>query len=122
MRTTKYNKRTVTCDVGAAQCKDGTIKYEKKKGTTKCDKNTIQCDVETAQCEDGIIKCEKKNKGTIKCDKRIITCDVGITQCENGTVKCKKKIRKPPSVTKEQSRIMLVLHNVKMELSNMRKK
>ena len=78
--------------------------------------NTIQCDVETAQCEDGIIKCEKKNKKTIKCDKRIITCDVGIAQCENGIVKCKKKIRKPPSVTKEQSRIMLVLHNVKIEL------
>ena len=95
---------------------------KKKKGTTKCDKYTVQYDVETVQCEDGIIKYEKKNKGTTKCDKRIITCDVGITQCENETVKCKKKIRESRSVTKEQSRIMLVLHNVKMELSNMRKK
>ena len=23
-------KKTVTCDVGTAQCKDGTVKYEKK--------------------------------------------------------------------------------------------
>ena len=32
-------QNTVTCDVGTAQCEDGTIKYEKKtKGTTKCGK------------------------------------------------------------------------------------
>ena len=27
---TKYEKKTVTCDVGTAQCKDGTVKCEKK--------------------------------------------------------------------------------------------
>ena len=61
MRTTKYNKRTVTCDVGAAQCKDGTIKYEKKK-------------------------------------------------------------KEPPNVTKILSNVMLKLHNMRMESSNVRKK
>ena len=28
--TTKCEKRTVTCDIGIAQCEDETIKYEKK--------------------------------------------------------------------------------------------
>ena len=55
-------KKTVTCDVGTAQCKDGTIKYKKKKSkkTTKCEKRTVTCNVETAQYEDEIVKCEKK--------------------------------------------------------------
>ena len=29
--TIKYEKRTVTCDVGTAQCEDRTVKYEEKK-------------------------------------------------------------------------------------------
>ena len=32
----------------------------KKKGITECDKNTVIYDVGTAQCENGIIKCEEK--------------------------------------------------------------
>ena len=28
--TTKSEKRTVTCDVGTAQCEDKTVEYEKK--------------------------------------------------------------------------------------------
>ena len=28
--TTKYEKRTVKCDVGITQCEDGTVKCEKK--------------------------------------------------------------------------------------------
>ena len=63
----------------------------------------------------------KKNKGTIKCDKSTVTCDVGTTQCEDGTIKC-EKIREPPNVTKVQSHVMLVLHNVRMVPSNMKKK
>ena len=46
--------------------------------------------------------------------KNIVTCDVGTVQCEDGTIKCEKKIRDPPNVTKIQSYVMLVLHNVRM--------
>ena len=28
--TAKWEKKTITCDVGTAQCKDRTVKYEKK--------------------------------------------------------------------------------------------
>ena len=38
---------------------------------------TVTCDVGIAECEDETVKCEKKNKGTTKCDKRTVTCDVG---------------------------------------------
>ena len=34
--------------------------WEKSKGTTKCEKRTITFDVGTAQCEDEIVKCDKK--------------------------------------------------------------
>ena len=49
------------------------------------------CDVGTTQCKDSTLKCEKKNKGTTECDKSTVTSDVGTTQCENGTIKCEKK-------------------------------
>ena len=29
-KTTKYEKRTITCDVGTVQCNDKTVKCEKK--------------------------------------------------------------------------------------------
>ena len=97
--------------------------WEKSKGTTKCEKRTITCDVGTAQCEDRTIKCEKKkSKKTTKCEKRTVTYNVGAIQCEDETVKYEKKIRLPSNVTKVQSEIMLVLHSVIMELSNVRKK
>ena len=90
----------------------------KKKGTTECDKSIVTYDICNAQCKDGTIKCEKKkwgnhqmwqkyshmwcnvrivlsnvrnNKGIIECDKSSVTCDVGTAQCENGTIKCEKK-------------------------------
>ena len=53
--------------------------------------------------------------------KSTITCDVGVAQCEDDTIKCEKKIREPPNVTKVQSHVMLVLHNMKMVPSNVRK-
>ena len=62
--------------------------WEKSKGTTKCEKKTITFDIGTAQCEDEIVKCEKKSKGTTKYEKRTVICDVGTTQCEDRTVKC----------------------------------
>ena len=46
------------------------------KGTTKCKKKTITFDIGTAQCKDGIVKYKKKSKGITKCEKRTITCDV----------------------------------------------
>ena len=33
---------------------------EKNKGTTEYDKSTVTCNVGTAQCENGIIKYQKK--------------------------------------------------------------
>ena len=58
----------------------------------------------------------RKNKGSIKCDKSIVTCDVSTAQCENGTIKCEKQIREPLNVTKVQSHVMLVLHNMRTVL------
>ena len=54
--------------------------------------------------------------------KRRVTCDVRTAQCEDGTVKCEKKVREPPNVTKELSYVMLEPHNMRMKLSNVRKK
>ena len=53
---------------------------------------TVTYDVGTAQCEDRTVKCEKKNKGTTECDKRTVTCNIGTTQCENRTIKCEDLI------------------------------
>ena len=72
------------------------LNVRKCKGTTKCEKRTITYDVEATQCENGTVKCEKKSTGTTKCEKRTVTCDVGIAQCEDGTVKCEKKVKNHP--------------------------
>ena len=98
--TAKCDKRTVTYDVGTAQCEDETVKCERKKRTPKCDKSTVKCYVGIVKCDNGIIKREEKNKGTTKCDKRTVTCDVG---------------------TAEQLHMMLKLHNMRMKPSNARK-
>ena len=49
-------------------------------------------------------------------------CDVGTAQCEDRAVKCEKKVREPPNVRKELSHVMLVLYNVRIKPSNVRKK
>ena len=54
--------------------------------------------------------------------KKTVTCDVGIAQYEDGTVKCEKKVRELPNVRKELSHVMLELHNVNIDASNVRKK
>ena len=64
----------------------------------------------------------EKSKETTECDKRIVIYNVGIAQYEDETVKCEKKVREPPNVTKELSHVMLKLHNMRIEPSNVRKK
>ena len=64
----------------------------------------------------------RKIKGNTKCDKRTVICNVEIAQCEDETIKCEKKVREPLNVRKELSHLMLKLHNVKMDSSNVRKK
>ena len=65
----------------------------------------------------------EKNTSATECGKSTVKCDVSIAQYDNETNKCKKKkIREPSNVTKVQSYVMLVLPNVTMELSNVRKK
>ena len=91
---------------------------KKSKEITKYKKKTIICDIGTAQYEDEIVKC----KTTTKCEKRTVTYDIGTTQYEDGIVKCEKKVRKPPNVRKELSYVMLKLYNVRMKLSNVKKK
>ena len=91
----------------------------KNKETIECDKSIVTCNVGTTQCENDIIKCEKKNKETIECNKSIVTCDVGTVHCKDDIIKYEKnKKRKLPNITKVQSHVMLVLHNIKMILSN----
>ena len=96
---------------------------KKYKGTTICDKRTVTCDIGAAQCEDGTIKYEKKSKGTTQCDKKTVTYVVGTAQCKDETIKCeKKKVRELLNMRKKLSHVMLELHNVRMEPSSVRKK
>ena len=71
---------------------------EKSKRITKCEKRTVTCNVETTQYEDETVKCEKKSKETTQCDKRTVTC------------------------AKNRVDAMLVLFNMTIESSNLRKK
>ena len=47
--------------------------WGKKKVPPKCDRRTVTYDVGTAQCDDEIDKCVKKIKGTTECDKSTVT-------------------------------------------------
>ena len=51
----------------------------------------------------------------------LLTCNVDTIQCDDGIIKCEKTIWVPLNVKKIQSDVMLVLTNVTMEQSNMRK-
>ena len=67
--------------------------WEKSKGITQCDKRTVTCDVGTAQCEDETVKNEKKkSKETTKCEKITVIWVVGIAQREDRTVKWEKNV------------------------------
>ena len=65
----------------------------------------------------------RKNKGITECDKSIIICNVSTTQYMWGWYHqmWEKKIKEPLNVTKVQSHVMLVLHNVRMVPLNVRK-
>ena len=51
-----------------------------------------------------------------------VICDVGIAQCEDEIVKCEGKKKEPSNMTKVLSCVMLELHNMRIEPSNVRKK
>ena len=57
----------------------------------------------------------EKSKGTTKCEKRTITCD-------KKTVTCDKNRKKIVTCDKNRTDAMLVLLNITMEPSNLRKK
>ena len=63
-----------------------------------------------------------KKKGTIEWDKRTVMCDTGTTQYEDKTVKCEKKSKGTNQCDKNRANVMLILLNMTMELSNLRKK
>ena len=63
----------------------------------------------------------KKNVRTTKCEKRTVTCDVRTVQCKDKTVIFEKKVRESLTVRKELLHMILQLHNVRMEPSNVRK-
>ena len=64
----------------------------------------------------------RKNKEIIICDRRIVKFDIGTTLCDNGTIKFEKNIKEPLYMTKELSNLILELHNMIMEPSNLRNK
>ena len=70
------------------------------------------------------VRKKKKKKKTIECDKNTVTCDVGTTQISIWLWNCQMwvKIKVPLNVRKIWSNKMLVLFNMTMKLSNVRKK
>ena len=68
------------------------VSKKKKKKTIEFDKYTVICDIGIAQCDNRIVKYDKTNQGTTECDKSIVRSNVDIAQCDNGTIKCEKKI------------------------------
>ena len=64
----------------------------------------------------------EREKETTKCDKSTVTWDVGAAQFEDDTIKCEKKIKVQLNMKTIQSNVMLVLPNVTIEPSFVRKK
>ena len=94
--TTKYEKKTVTCDKNRTDALlvlfNITIELsnlrKKNKGTTICDKkkpSNVILELHNVIME---LSMWGKNKRTTKYVKRTITYDVRITQCGDGTDKC----------------------------------
>ena len=53
-------KKMIICDVGTAQCENGTVKYEKKVRKLPNVIKELSHIMLDAQCDDRIVKCEKK--------------------------------------------------------------
>ena len=59
---------------------------KKKKGTAKCDKSIVTYDICNAQCKDGTIKCEKKKmrepSNVAKVQSHVMQCENSTIKCE----------------------------------------
>ena len=95
---------------------------KKSKGTTKCEKKTVTCDVGAAQYEDETVKCEKKVREPPNVTKELSHMILELHNMRIKPSNVRKKVREPLNVTKKLSHVMLKLHNVMMEPSNVRKK
>ena len=141
MRITECHKSTVACNVGNAQCDNEIVKCEEKiqvrPNVRNVRSNVILKKVKespnvTKELSYMILKphnvrmklsnVRKKKVRELPNVKKIVTCDVGTAQCEDETVKYEKKVWEPPNVIKELSYVILKPQNVRMELSNARKK
>ena len=71
-------KKTVTCDVGIAQCEDETVKYEKKVReplNVKKELSHMMLELHNVRMESSNVMMKssnmrKKSKGTTKCEKK----------------------------------------------------
>ena len=52
----KKSKGTTKCEKKNCHMRIKPSSVRKNKGTTQCDKRTVTCEVGTAQCEDGTVK------------------------------------------------------------------
>ena len=85
------------------------------------DKSTITCNARTAQITIWGLNCQMWGKKKMNHQMWQKYNHVGTAQCEDEIVKCEKKIWEPPNVTKVLSYVILELHNMRMEPSNVRK-
>ena len=73
---------------------------KKSKGTAECEKNTAIYDVRTAQCRDGTVKYEKKVREPPNVTKELsdVTLEQHYMRMEPSNVR--KKVREPQNVRK----------------------
>ena len=78
--------------------------------------------VGTAQCEDGTVKCERKVKEPLNVTKELLHMMLELLNVMMKSLYMRKKLGNHGLWQKELSRVMSELHNVRIELSNARKK
>ena len=69
---------------------------EKIKGTTKCEKKTVTCDVGTAQYKDGTVICEKKVRKPPNVTKELSHVKLELHNVRMELSNVKKKVMEPP--------------------------